>query len=127
MKQRMAVESTLYRISAIQLKSAIMAEIKTFNNHSGFERGFCSIKRGVLWSCQKRGFLEPAMYRSDLRQRSAHLDRYRKLSLYARASFFDHIYQLLPRNPPHFAVGDMHGRKRWLHDGGQLDIVKTGN
>jgi hypothetical protein len=47
--QRMAAVSSLYRISAMQLKSAITVETKTFNNHLGFERG--------LWQHQTRRFV----------------------------------------------------------------------
>ena len=39
----------LYRISAMQLKSAVTVETKTFNNQLGFERG--------LWHHQARRFV----------------------------------------------------------------------
>ncbi|MFG0295328.1 MAG: hypothetical protein ACF8PG_05415, partial [Maioricimonas sp. JB045] len=38
-QRRKSSLSPLYRISAMQLKSAIMVKTKTFNNHLGFERG----------------------------------------------------------------------------------------
>jgi hypothetical protein len=46
--QRKSAESPMCRIFAMQLKSAITVEAKTFNNHLGFERG--------LWQHQTRGF-----------------------------------------------------------------------
>jgi hypothetical protein len=48
MAQLTAEVSPLYRISAVQIKSAITVEAKTFNNHMGFERG--------LWQHQTRSF-----------------------------------------------------------------------
>ena len=58
--QLMAARSPLNQISAMQLKSAIMVETKTFNNHLGFERGFPHMRPslptmtvGSSWSCSK--------------------------------------------------------------------------
>jgi len=55
--QRMSASSPLYRISAMQLMSAITVEAKTLTTTWVLNGVYSSIKRGVLRACQKGEFL----------------------------------------------------------------------